>query len=69
MPRQRVDLILGTTVAHTAGYLYMAMKRYALAPGICMEKLWVREGIVGLRTWNDERRVPYAERAFGWGPP
>lgn len=46
------------TVALTAGY--MATKRYALAAGICMEKLWAREGIVGLRTW-------YEREGFGMG--
>lgn len=49
-------------------YRYMATKQYALAAGICMEKLWVREGIVGLRTWNNERRVRYAERALAGVP-
>lgn len=55
------------TVALAAGY--MAAKRYALAAGICMEKLWVREGIVGLRTWYNERKARYGERASGRGPP
>lgn len=46
----------------------MVTKQHALAAGICMEKLWVREGIVGLRTWNNERRVRYAERALAGVP-
>lgn len=65
--RQRVDLILGIVVpTSTAGY--MATKQYALAAGICMEKLWVGEGIVGLRTWNNERRVRHGGRALAGVP-